>query len=269
MEINRGNIMNIIKDYNLKADKDYGQNFLVDPVLSKRIVDSLDIKENEKVLEIGPGLGSLTHFLLEKTNNLTVVDIDPSMIFFLNCIYNKTPLNIIENDMRKEDVSLYDKIIANLPYNITTEAVNYLLMNATNAKKMVLMCQAEAFPRFYDIKGGEYGPTSILLHLLGTSKKILNAPKGVFYPVPKIDSVVFEINLDKTNDHQEILGVYKLAKALFLNRRKTIYNNLGNYLKDKNKANEILNELEIPLNKRPEEINYDVYLKIFRCIKNY
>ena len=64
MEINRSNIMQIVRDYNLKADKDYGQNFLIDPKLSKRIVDALDIKENDKVLEIGPGLGSLTHFLL-------------------------------------------------------------------------------------------------------------------------------------------------------------------------------------------------------------
>ena len=269
MEINRSNIMQIVRDYNLKADKDYGQNFLIDPKLSKRIVDALDIKENDKVLEIGPGLGSLTHFLLENSDNITVVDIDPSMIFFLNCIYNKTNLKIIENDMRKEDVSCFDKIIANLPYNITTEAVNYLLLNAKNTKKMVLMCQAEAFPRFYDLKGGEYGPTSILLHLLGESKKILNAPKGVFYPVPKIDSVVFEIELNKEIDIDLVAKVFKFAKALFLNRRKTIYNNLGNYLKNKEVAKDVLGKLNIPENKRPEEIPYDLYLQMYNEIKNY
>ena len=80
------------------------------------------------------------------------------MIFFLNCIYSKTSLNIVENDMRKEDVSKYNKIIANLPYNITTEAVNYLLLNADNASKMVLMCQSEAFPHFADLEGKEYEP---------------------------------------------------------------------------------------------------------------
>ena len=110
MEINRQNIMQIIRDYNLRADKDFGQNFLIDSNVSKRIVEALEIKDDEQILEIGPGLGSLTHFLLEKSENITVVDIDPSMIFFLNCIYSKTSLNIVENDMRKEDVSKYNKI---------------------------------------------------------------------------------------------------------------------------------------------------------------
>ena len=266
MEINRSNIIQITREYNIKADKDFGQNFLIDSNISKRIVDALEVEEGENILEIGPGLGSLTHFLLETKGNISAVDLDPMMIFFLNVNYSKTRLNIIENDMRKEDVSFYDKIIANLPYNITTEAVNYLLVNAVKAKKMVLMCQQEAFPRFFDEKGKDYGPTSVLIHLLGHSKKVLKAPKGVFYPAPKIDSVVFEIVLDKHIDHDLAVKVYKLAKALFLNRRKTIYNNLSNYLKDKEKAKSILSELNITENKRPEELPSETYLKIFELI---
>ena len=269
MEINRSNIIEITKAYNIKADKDYGQNFLIDSNLSKRIVDALDIKEGENVLEIGPGLGSLTHFLLETKGNISCVDLDPMMVFFLNCNYSKTNLKIIENDIRKEDVSYYDKIIANLPYNITTEAVNYLLINAKKAKKMVLMCQQEAFPRFYDEKGKDYGPTSVLLHLLGHSKKVLKAPKGVFYPAPKIDSVVFEIVLDKDINHDIAVETYKLAKFLFLNRRKTIYNNLSNHLKNKELAKSILSALNIEENKRPEEIASEMYLKMVQLIKYY
>jgi 16S rRNA A1518/A1519 N6-dimethyltransferase RsmA/KsgA/DIM1 with predicted DNA glycosylase/AP lyase activity len=191
-----------------------------------------------------------------------------------NHVYNQDGKEIVAKDnsvsiLRKEDVSKYNKIIANLPYNITTEAVNYLLLNADNASKMVLMCQLEAFNRFHDLKGKDYGPTSILIHLLGESKKVLVASKGLFYPAPKIDSIVFTIDLNKNIDRNLAKQVYKFAKALFLNRRKTIYNNLRTYLKNKEVAKNVLDNLNIPLNKRPEEISYDLFLKMYNEIKNY
>ena len=89
MEINRSNILDIVNNSNARPDKDYGQNFLVEPEVCKKIVSALDIQQDEPVLEIGPGLGSLTHFLNEQANNLTVVDIDERMIAFLKLIYKR------------------------------------------------------------------------------------------------------------------------------------------------------------------------------------
>lgn len=268
MEINRTNIFQILKNCDIHPDKDFGQNFLVDPNVSKRIVDALNVQPNEKILEVGPGLGSLTHFLtLREDIEFTAVDIDPNMIAFLNVFYEEQNLKIVENDMRKEDVSIYDRIIANLPYNITTEAVIYLLLNAKKAKKLVLMIQSEALTRFIDIKGKDYCAASVLVHLLGNIKKLFNVSKGAFVPSPKVESVVFEINFDLSKDREHAIKVYKFTKVMFLNRRKTIYNNLSKYIGDKSKTENILNTLNISLNARPEEINPKSFEKLYNLVK--
>ncbi len=267
MEINRTNIYDIVSKCDIKPDKDYGQNFLVESSTASKIVDYLDIKENESVLEIGPGLGSLTHYLNLKSSNLSVCDIDSRMIDFLKVIY-KDGITYIQNDIRKVDVSKYDKIIGNLPYNITTELVTYLLMNAKETKKIVLMCQLEAFDRFYDLSGENYGPASILIHLLGNVEKLLVVKPGSFYPAPKCNSVVFSFKKEPVDSLETIIGVYKLAKSLFLNRRKTIYNNLKNYFGSADKANEVLKSLELDSMLRPENIKPEIYLKMYQLIQN-
>ena len=263
MEINRNNVFEIIEKSGLKPDKDYGQNYLLDVSICQRIVDLLEIKENDIVLEIGPGLGSLTHFICQNECNFDVVDIDERMVNFLKIIYQNNNINIYLNDIRKHNVSGYTKIIGNLPYNITTETIVYLLENSKKANKMVLMCQLEAFNRFGDLSGKEYGPASILIHLLGSIKKEFVVKPGSFYPAPKCSSVVFTIKFDDDKDKGFYLKVYQMAKKLFLNRRKTIYNNLSNLLNDKIKAESVLSNLNIPLNKRPEELSPDVFVQIY------
>ena len=266
MEINRSNIYDIVNNSNARPDKDYGQNFLVEPDVCKRIVDSASFKKDESVLEIGPGLGSLTHFICEQTNNLTVVDIDERMIAFIKLIYKD--INIVQDDIRNHDVSSYDKIIGNLPYNITSETIVYLLLNASKAKKITLMIQSDAFPHFLDVQGKEYGPSSVLLHLLGEPKRLFQVKAGSFYPAPKCGSTVFEINIDPKCELEEAKRVYGFAKSLFLNRRKTVSNNLLNVVKNKELVSQILNECNILATKRPEEILPLEYLKLFRVYSN-
>lgn len=264
MEINRSNINEIIKKSNAFPDKDYGQNFLIETTLSAEIVSFLDVQKDDVVLEVGPGLGSLTHFLVGSCR-LDVCDIDERMINFLKVIYPQD-VNFILNDVRKIDVSKYNKIIANLPYNITSELVTFLLINS-NAQKMVLMCQQEAFNHFFDVSGKEYGPISVLLHLLGNSKKLLTLKPGSFHPAPKCNSLVFSFDYEPLVDKKTAINVYKMSKSLFLNRRKTIYNNLKNYLQSVEKATSILNTLHIDLNKRPEDISPKLFLEIYNLAK--
>ena len=266
MEINRNNIGKIMLEYYVQPDKDYGQNFLVEPEICQKIVDLLDIKEDESVLEVGPGIGSLTHFLSNKSNHLSVVDIDRRMIDFLNEKYKKSNINFICEDIRKTDISSYEKIIGNLPYNITTEAITYLLLNGTKAKKLVIMCQSEAFPHFNDVTGKEYGPASVLLHLLGTINRNFTVKPGSFYPMPKCNSTVFTITINEDADFLTAKNVYYLTKQLFLNRRKTIFNNLSQYLKDKDKAISILTKLNISINMRPEQLSPKQFLEIYKCM---
>ena len=265
MEINRSNILDLVERCQVKPDKDYGQNFLLETTIASKICDYLNLEKTDNVLEIGPGLGSLTHFLTGKCN-LTVCDIDSRMIDFLKIFY-KDEIIYILNDIRKVDVRPYNKIIGNLPYNITTELVTYLLLNSENITTMVLMCQLEAYNRFGDLSGENYGPVSILLHLLGSIEKLLVVKAGSFYPAPKCSSVVFRVNINEDADLKTATNVYKFAKSLFLNRRKTIYNNLKNYLSTGNKALKVLDELKIPQNYRPENISPDLYLKMYQLIQ--
>ena len=262
MEINRSNIFEIVNKADLKPDKDYGQNFLVEPEICEKIVDYLNVEENESVIEVGPGLGSLTHYLSLLKNPVTVVDIDLRMTNFLKVIYDKTNIKIVENDIRKVDVSSYKKVIGNLPYNITTEAIQYFLLNARSAKRMVFMIQQETFAHFYDVVGKEYGPTSVLIHLLGNIEKLLTVKAGSFYPAPKCSSVVFAINIDSNKDRTTAINAFKVAKQLFLNRRKTILNNLTNLLKNKELALKTLNDLSISPLLRPEQLAPEKYLAI-------
>lgn len=269
MEINRANIMDIVKEFDLRPDKDYGQNFLIEPDISKRIVDLLDIQKGEKILEIGPGLGSLTHFLVDYDNSVDVVDIDSRMIKFIEYNYKDFDnLKCVENDIRRHDVGRYNKVIGNLPYNITTELVNYLVSNATNCTKFVLMCQLEALNRFIDLSGKDYGPLSILIHLLGQPKKEFIVKHGCFYPVPKCASVVFSITMFDNLDKNLCVEVYKFTKIMFGNRRKTIYNNLCNFIKNKELAKSVLDLCGIESIKRPEEIEFLKYVDLYKAYKN-
>ena len=267
MEISRDNIVEILKRTDIHPSKDYGQNFLIEPNISKQIVDGLEINSKDYILEIGPGLGSLTHFLSLNKNDVDVVDIDLAMTDWLNVIYKENKnIKIITNDVRKIDVSNYTKVIANLPYNITTELLVYLLSNAASAKRMVLMCQTETFAHFNDLKGSEYGPTSVLVHLLGDIKKLLVVKAGSFLPTPKCTSTVFVIDLFEKKNRNEIISVYKFSKALFLNRRKTLINNLSNYLGNKEKAKAMLRQLDISENVRPEELSPDTYFDLYKLL---
>lgn len=266
MIIDRYNINEIINKTGIRPDKDFGQNFLTDSNTAKQIVDSLDIKCGDFVLEVGPGLGSLTHFILEKNAKTAIVDVDKRMIDFLNFVYKENQaLDIINEDIRKVNIQDFTKIISNLPYNITTELVNYFLIYGKKAETMVFMCQSEAYPRFSDLKGKEYGPSSILVHLLGTIEKVKIVPPGSFYPSPKCTSTVFKISVNN-HDKEKAINVYKLCKQLFLNRRKTIYNNLSTYLKDREKALSILEKANLEPNLRPEEIEYSKFIELFDLI---
>jgi len=272
MIINRSNVLDLVRKCGLNPDKDYGQNFLLEEDICKRIVDALNIQPEDHVLEIGPGIGSLSHFLSLYPNQISLVDIDARMIDFLKIHYGeKSNITLINNDIRKEDVSSYTKVVANLPYNITTELIVFLLQKAKRCSKYVLMCQSETFAHFSDTSGKEYGPVSVLIHLLGEVKRLFNVKAGSFYPVPKCNSTVFEINVVKEmneQDRNELLNVYTFAKQLFLNRRKTILNNLNQVTKNPETSRKILQSCGIPENKRPEEIGSGKYIELFKAYQN-
>ena len=119
MQIDRTSCLELLNEFGINPSKDKGQNYLINPYTAKRIVDALSNDKEDNVLEIGPGLGSLTHFLKEKTSNLTVVDIDEQSCNVLRKIYPS--LNVVNQDALETKVSEYERIISNVPYSITSE----------------------------------------------------------------------------------------------------------------------------------------------------
>lgn len=267
MEINQKIVNEVVKELGVTPDKDLGQNFLIDSSVCERSASNLDCESNEHILEIGPGLGSLTHFLVNKSNKLDVVDIDSRMCNLLASFYKENELNIINNDIRKVDISNYERIIGNLPYYITTELVTFILEKAEKCKKMVFMIQTEAVNRFVDASGKDYGAISVLSHLLGNPKRLFSVKPGSFYPMPKCGSTVFSIEINSNADRELALCVYKMAKQLFLNRRKTLLNNLGNYLGDKTKAQSAIGKMNLKLTIRPEELSPKQFKELYCIIK--
>ncbi|MFA5503197.1 MAG: 16S rRNA (adenine(1518)-N(6)/adenine(1519)-N(6))-dimethyltransferase RsmA [Bacilli bacterium] len=271
MEINKATILEIVKKSAIRPNKALGQNFLIDPAISSRIIHALDIQEKEKILEIGPGLGSLTHFLSTKSNEIEIVEIDSKIVDLLNVIYKETKnVKIIHKDILKVDFSSYDKIVGNLPYYITTEIITKILLGAQKCQKMVFMIQKEAFPRFFNkVNEPSYSPVGILISLLGNIKKICHVGKSSFYPNPHIDSVVFEISIDPNKKTKANFEIYHLAKSLFANKRKTILNNLTFLLKDKEKSAQLLEQLNINTNLRPENLSAQDYINLYLSINSY
>ena len=263
--VDRTSVKYLMEIASINPSKDKGQNFLVDTKISENIVNLAKINANSKVIEIGPGLGSLTYHLENKANNLTVIDIDERIVNYLSSEV-KPSTNIIFGDALKYDFYHYDIVISNIPYNITKDLIVHLLISAKNTDQFVFMCQKENFYHFYNTSGSEYGPASVLIHLLGEIKKAFDVKASSFVPAPKCVSTVFTISRNNDHDFETVKETYKIASKLFLNRRKTILNNLSS-LVSKEEAIKILETLNIDVILRPEEISPKEFYELTKLIK--
>lgn len=253
-----------VKSYKLIANKSLGQNFLVNSQTAKRIVDLLDIKEEDRVLEIGAGLGSLSYFLSETTAKTELIDIDERMLLFLEEQFkNNSNITIKRQNILKYDISSFNKIIGNLPYYITTSILEKLLLDGVNTEKMVLMTQKEVYPKLLKTNAS---PLSLFLNYVADISSPLEVGKGNFAPVPHVDSVVFVITPNENIKNKDNVKLFKTMKQLFLLRRKNILNNLTNLVKNKEKAREILGKMEIDTNKRPEELGIEFYIDLLKML---
>ena len=162
----------------------------------------------------------------------------------------------------------YSKIVGNLPYYITSGILERILLNAKKATRGVFMVQKEAFLRLNAKMGNkDYGPLPLLIQYRAKMTRLLNVPRSSFSPAPHIDSLVFSLDFND-NDIEAASTLYSLLNGVFLHRRKTILNNLSGYLKDADKAKELLNKSSIPFTKRPEEISLEEYLCLLKLLKD-
>lgn len=251
--VDRSSVKYLMEIASINPSKDKGQNFLVDVEISKKIVNLLKNNADSRLIEVGPGLGSLTYHLENKVDKLTVIDVDERIVNYLSSEV-KESTEIIFGDALKYGFSNFEYVISNIPYNITKDLIVHLLISARNAKQFVFMCQKENFAHFNDVSGSEYGPASVLIHLLGNIKKQFDVKPSSFVPSPKCQSTVFTIDRNNDYDFDLTVKTYKVASKLFLQRRKTILNNLSSLI-NKDDAIKILETLNIGVILRPEEIS--------------
>lgn len=259
----------LIKERKFLAQKELGQNYLINYDACQKIVEALGINPLDKVLEIGCGLGSLSYFILKKPCNAVFIDIDESSLMFdRDNLEFDDNYSFLNQNIMKVDISKYTKIIGNLPYYITSGIIERLLLNASDVKTIIIMIQKEVYQRITSpIKTKDYSPLSILLSYVAECNLLYNVSRHDFVPEPHVDSVV--IKLIPKKDCADALNLYKTTKRMFLCRRKTILNNLKSLIHDNELACKILNNAGINCLLRPDAIDLNSYLRLTNELKPY
>lgn len=262
-----------IKDFfilnNSHAKKELGQNFLCNEKIVTNIVDLLKIEPCDKVLEIGPGLGALSEQLVNKSDNYTVVECDAKFVDYLSRIFEAKNVNIVHQNFLRYKEFDANKIIGNLPYYITSDILEYICLNFKNLDLGVFMIQKEAYKRI-NAKQGEtdYGVLNVLFEYVFEMDYKFKVGNQNFFPIPNVESVVFTTKRKKNIDEELINPLLKTTRALFLNRRKTILNNLNSLTKDKELSKKILLDLNIKETTRPEELSLNNFLDFTKVLLN-
>ena len=216
----------------IRAKKALGQNFLTDINTVAMIAEAADIRPEDNVLEIGPGLGVLTHVLAERAGHVTAIELDERLFHKLNRELHYKNLDIILGDALKfpyEKLEKKVKVVANLPYYISTPLISRLLDARENILSMVLMLQKEVAERLTAPPGGkEYGYLTVMVRLYADAKILFTVSIEAFDPVPKVDSAVIRLDvLDKPAAPCRDYDLFeKVVSAAFSQRRKTLRNTL-------------------------------------------
>lgn len=267
-------IHHIQKKYDFHFSKRYGQNFLTDGNIIEKILEGSDIQEGDYILEIGPGIGTMTQYLCERSAHVLAVEIDPKLIPILNDTLrdysNKTILNedVLRINLKEELKKISDKpfkVIANLPYYITSEIIMNLLEKDLPIESITVMVQKEVAERMIAPPGKkDYGALSVAVQFYSKPEIVTIVPKTVFMPQPKVESAVINLKiLDEPPVETQKEAFFKVVKASFSMRRKTLLNCLSNGLKmDRQKVIEVLEKCNIDGKRRGETLSLEEFAKI-------
>ncbi|QUX19834.1 16S rRNA (adenine(1518)-N(6)/adenine(1519)-N(6))-dimethyltransferase RsmA [Staphylococcus haemolyticus] len=277
----------LLDQFGFNFKKSLGQNFLVDVNIIHKIIDASEIDDNTGIIEVGPGMGSLTEQLAKRAKKVMSFEIDQRLIPVLKeTLAPYDNVTIINEDILKADIGKAVKtylndcdkimVVANLPYYITTPILLNLMQQDIPIDGYVVMMQKEVGERLNAQVGTKaYGSLSIVTQYYTETSKVLTVPKTVFMPPPNVDSIVVKLMQRETPlvsvDDEETF--FKLAKAAFAQRRKTIYNNYQNFFKDEKKHKEsILKWLEqtgIDPKRRGETLSIQDFARLYEEKKNF
>ena len=274
----------IMKKYGIKANKDLGQNFLINNEVVENIINSSEVSEEDLIIEIGPGLGTLTKELLKKAGKVICIELDKKMIKILKDrfitssnleILNEDVLQVDLNELIKKhkgnDNIKKAKIVANLPYYITTPIIMKLLEDKLDIESITVMIQKEVADRLIEIPGGKNtGAITYTIYYYCESEKIMEVPNNSFIPEPDVTSEVIKMKL-RNKPAVEIENpkvMFMIIKSAFMQRRKTLLNALTNtqVFASKQEGLKILKKLNLDENVRAENLSIQDYANIAKEI---
>lgn len=260
---------NHTNQHQVRAKKHLGQHFLNDEAIAENIANTLSFEGYENVLEIGPGMGVLTKYLLQKKTTTYVIEIDTESVEYLKSHYLNLADRIIEKDFLKYDINLVFKdepfaITGNFPYNISSQILFKTLEMRQQIPEFSGMFQKEVAERICSKEGSKvYGILSVLTQAFYDAEYLFTVPPTVFNPPPKVDSGVLRLTR-KANFHlpcDEAL-FFKVVKTAFQQRRKTLRNSLKTFnLSDNLKANTIFDQ-------RPEQLSVNAFIELTSAIQS-
>ena len=270
----------IMKKYKIRANKALGQNFLINQNVVDKIVESSHITKEDLVIEIGPGLGTLTKELLEKAGKVICIELDKKMIKILTDRFSlyenfelihgdvlKVRLNKIIKEEKEKNGFKSAKIVANLPYYITTPIIMKLLEDRLDLESITVMIQKEVADRLIAIPGEkETGAITYSVYYYATAEGIMEVPNDSFIPEPEVTSKVIKLTLRKEPPVEvKSRGVmFRIIKSAFMQRRKTLLNALTNtkVFMSKEEGLAILKELHLDENVRAEKLTLQDFAEI-------
>ena len=277
----------IMKKYGISANKSLGQNFLINEEVVNNIVNSSNINKDDLVIEIGPGLGTLTEYLLEKAGRVVAIELDTRMIKILNerffmydnfSLLNQDVLKVDLARLIKEEKEKYDlknaKIVANLPYYITTPIIMKLLEEELDIESITVMIQKEVADRLISVPGEKLsGAITYSVYYYAESESVMLVENNSFIPEPEVQSEVIKLNIRKEPaiDLKDKELFFKLIKVAFSQRRKTLMNALvnGGIIKDKDECKAVFEKLGFDVNVRGESLSMEDFARLSAQLGTY
>lgn len=260
-----------------KHKKKYGQNFLNDKeeILNK-IIEVSNINEESEILEIGPGQGALTALLVERVKKLTCIEIDKDLENGLRKKFDKKEnYSLVMRDVLEVDFKKYlnagTKVVANIPYYITSPIINKIIENKDLIDEAYIMVQKEVGERICAKSGKERSVLTLAVEYYGEANYLFTIPREFFNPIPNVDSAFISIKFYKDKRYEDKISedlFFKYIKAAFSNKRKNIVNNFSTLGYSKNEIKELLQELEVSENERAENISIEKFIEIINIFEN-
>ena len=275
----------ILERHGFTFKKSFGQNFLTDTNILQKIVDTAEIDKKVNVIEIGPGIGALTEFLAESAAEVMAFEIDDRLVPILaDTLRDFDNVTVVNQDILKVDLAQYIaefknpdlpiKVVANLPYYITTPILMHLIESGIPFSEFVVMMQKEVADRISAQPNTKaYGSLSIAVQYYMTAKVAFVVPRTVFVPAPNVDSAILKmVRRDQPAvEVQDEKFFFKVSKASFVHRRKTLWNNLTSYFgkseEIKAKLERALETIDLAPNVRGESLDLETFARLSDALK--